>query len=249
MIDELLSAVARSPEMVAAHDREGWVGLFADDFRVDDPVGSRPVLPDDGPDPKASLRRFWDAFIAANDIRFEVHHEVPRDDHVVRDVTIHTRMPEGVEIQTPAHLRYDFRRGDDGLEITHMQAFWELVPNLRQSIRPTTAHARALTAMPARMVRAQGVGGLAGFMSAMRGSVGRRGKLAVLDLLANAQRGDRTALDRLGGLAPVATDKVIAAGRFVTASVTIDGSPGLLYATFSPRTTAIRKIDVYPVTS
>jgi hypothetical protein len=246
MADDVLSAVARSPEMVAAHDREGWVGLFADDdFRVDDPVGSRPVVPDDGPDPKASLRRFWDTFIAPNDIRFEVHHEIPRNDHVVRDVTIHTRMPQGIEVLTPAHLRYDFRRGSDGLEISHMQAFWELGPNLRQTLRPTSAHVRALTAMPARMLRVQGVGGVAGFMSAMRGSIGRRGKLAVLDLLANAQRGDRTALDRLGGVAPVATDKVIAAGRNVTATVTVDGSPGLLFATFSPRTAQIRTVDVY----
>ncbi|TXL62761.1 nuclear transport factor 2 family protein [Aeromicrobium terrae] len=245
MIDELLSAVARSPELVAAHDREGWVGLFADDFRVDDPVGSRPVVPEGGPDPKASLRRFWDTFIAPNDIRFEVHHEVPRDDHVVRDVTIRTQMPQGIEVVTPAHLKYEFRRRDDGLEITHMSAFWELLPVLRQSIHPTAAHVRALSAQQARMLRVQGVGGVLGFASAMRGSVGRRGKLAVLDLLANAQRGDRTALDRLGGVAPVATDKVIAAGRFVTATVTVDGTPGLLYATFSPRTRAIREIDVY----
>src|ERR1044071_285392 len=221
MVDDVLSAVARSPELVAAHDRDGWVGLVADDFRVDDPVGSRPVLPDAGPDPKASLRRFWDTFIGSNDIRFEVHHQVPRDDHVGRDVTIRTQMPQGIEVLTPAHLKYEFRRGDDGLEIAHMSAYWELLPVLRQSLHPTAAHVRAMASMQARMLRVQGVGGAVGFMSPARGGVGRRGKLAVLHLLANAQRGDRTALDRFGGVAPVATDKVIAAGRFVTATVTV----------------------------
>ncbi|WP_428339317.1 hypothetical protein [Mycobacterium sp.] len=42
MESALLAAVERSPAAAAAHDRRGWVGLFTDDGRVEDPVGSRP---------------------------------------------------------------------------------------------------------------------------------------------------------------------------------------------------------------
>ena len=39
---DMLAAVERSPEAAAAHDREGWVGLFTPGGRIEDPAGSRP---------------------------------------------------------------------------------------------------------------------------------------------------------------------------------------------------------------
>ena len=54
---ELLAAVEASPRATAGHDKSAWVGLFADDGRVEDPVGSRPHIG------HAEIGRFYDTFI------------------------------------------------------------------------------------------------------------------------------------------------------------------------------------------
>ena len=40
--EDLLAAVERSPQAFTVHDRNGWVGVFTADARVEDPVGSQP---------------------------------------------------------------------------------------------------------------------------------------------------------------------------------------------------------------
>ncbi len=54
---ELLAAVELSPQAAAAHDRAGWVGLFTEDGRIEDPVGSRPHIGHE------QIGRFYDTFI------------------------------------------------------------------------------------------------------------------------------------------------------------------------------------------
>ena len=48
--EHLLAAVERSPRAASAHDRAGWLALFTDDGRVEDPVGSQPHVGRQGAD-------------------------------------------------------------------------------------------------------------------------------------------------------------------------------------------------------
>jgi hypothetical protein len=228
--DDLLAAARRSPALVAAHDRDAWVALFARDYRIDDPVGSRPVVPVT-PGDRGALERFWDTFIAPNDIVFDVHLDRVRDQQVVRDVTIRTRMPGGVEVVSPAHLRYDLVVEDGAVRIARMAAHWELAPTLRTSLRTSLrpSHLGALSAMPVRMVRVQGVAGLVGFGRAIV-TVGRAGRRSLI-AWADAQGAE------LDG-------PIHAAGRFVSARVRIDGRQGLVFADTGPRA-AIVQADLY----
>ncbi|MGB0213112.1 nuclear transport factor 2 family protein, partial [Algiphilus sp.] len=127
--EAMLACVRASPEAVAAHDKAAWLGLFADDAEVHDPVGSR------GHRGHSAISRFYDTFIARNEIRFEVLAEGACDDIVFRDVVIHTRMGTGLTVAVPAHLRYQLVADDDGaLRIRRLDAHWELRRMIGQSL-------------------------------------------------------------------------------------------------------------------
>lgn len=215
----VLEVVRRSPAAVGAHDKQGWVSLFAPDYVIEDPVGSRPVR-------GSMISDFWDCFIAPNDIRFEVHHDWIDGLHVVRDVTIHTTLATGISVRTPAHLRYEL---NDDLKITRMAAHWEPAPVFAQLLKPRAKHVRSMVSMNARMFDKLGLGGTARFVGAIR-SVGRRGKSAVV-----AQLGD-TVQD---------VHKVIAAGNAVTLNCTVDDAPAAVIAVLERSSRTFRDCRVY----
>src|SRR5947209_3658223 len=114
---DMLAAVERSPEAAGAHDRAGWVELFAADGRIDDPVGSRPHVG------RARIERFYDTFIGPRDIAFHRGADIVAGSTVVRDLSLEVRMGPSVTMTIPAFLRYDL---DGALKIKHLQAYWEL---------------------------------------------------------------------------------------------------------------------------
>src|SRR5262245_6694066 len=85
--DQLLALVARSPEYVESENRAAWLGLFATDGFVADPVGSPPAPLADG-----TMGRFWDTFIAGHQIVFEVLGDYVSGLNVFRDVIIHSQI-------------------------------------------------------------------------------------------------------------------------------------------------------------
>ena len=100
-IADMLAAVERSPEAAGAHDRDGWVALFAPDGRIEDPVGSRPHVG------RAQIARFYDTFIGPRDITFHRGHDVVSGSAVIRDLTLEVKMGASVTMTIPAFLRYD----------------------------------------------------------------------------------------------------------------------------------------------
>src|ERR1700756_1445380 len=60
---------------IKAHDRDGWIALFADDAVVQDPVGPSVFDPEGkGHHGKEGVTHFYDSAIAPNkDVTFEVH--------------------------------------------------------------------------------------------------------------------------------------------------------------------------------
>jgi hypothetical protein len=245
----LLHVVAQSPAAVAAHDKDRWLGLWAPNFVLEDPVGSRPVLGGlfdrrSGERGNAALSRFWDAFIATNNIRFDVHHDFVSQNRVVRDVTISTTLPSGARAVTPAHLLYELVEHDGAVKIRRMAAHWEPLPVFGQWMRPSAVNVRALSGMTVRTVRYLGLGGTARFGLAAFG-VGAKGKRAVTDLVSRAQRGQRDAVALLGGTVPAQLSKVIAAGDTVTATCQVDSAPAVLVITLNRRTRRVVTADVF----
>jgi hypothetical protein len=219
---DIHDVVRSSPAAVAAHDKSRWIALFDDDYVIEDPVGWQPVRGDD-------ISAFWDTFIAPNDIEFVVHHDWIDALHVVRDVTIVTTLGTGLQVTTPAHLRYELIERDGTLKVQRMAAHWEVLPNVAQLMRPRAAHLRSIATMNASMLRNLGPGGTARFVGAIR-SVGRKGKRALRAYLG-------TRVDDL--------HKVIASGNTVTASCTVDGRPAAVIATLDRKTRNVLDCRIY----
>lgn len=214
--------VRSSPAAVAAHDKAGWIALFDADYVIEDPVGWRPVRGED-------ISHFWDAFIAPNDIEFVVHHDWIDGLHVVRDVTVVTTLATGLQVRTPAHLRYELVERDGALRVERMAAHWELAPNFAQLMRPRAAHLRSMATMNASLIRHLGLRDTARYVGAIR-SVGAKGKRVVRAYLG-------TRVDDL--------DKVIASGNTVTASCTVDGRPAAVIATLDRRSRTVLDCRIY----
>lgn len=223
---EVLALVRSSPGYVAAHDKAGWLGIFAEQHVVEDPVGWRPVRSD----VPGALARFWDAFIAPNDIVFEVAQDWVDGYDVVRDVTIASTLPTGVQVRTPAHLIYQTTDDNGTLKVRRMAAHWEPTANARQLLRPTGAHVRGAVGQSVHMMRTLGVGPSLQFFGGIR-SVGKRGKRVVLEALAAK------------GITDV--PKIIASGHVVTASFTLDDAPAAVIAELDPRSRTLRDLRIY----
>jgi hypothetical protein len=140
-----------------------------------------------------------------------------------------TTLATGLQVRTPAHLRYELIERDGGLKVARMAAHWELAPNFAQLMRPGAAHVRSMSTMGASLVRNLGLGGTARYVGAIR-SVGKKGKRS-----ARAYLGTR--VDDL--------HKVIASGSTVTASCTVDGQPAAVIATLDRKSRQVLDCRIY----
>jgi hypothetical protein len=178
-----LALVERSPAAVAVHDKAAWLALFARYSLVEDPVGSAPHITGiydarSGYRSTGRLSRFYDTFIAPNTIRFHVERDIVCGLHVVRDLTIEIAMAPQVVVHVPMHLLYELTAEDGALKIFRLAAHWELSAMLRQQIAAGWPSLQVGNASMLRMLRHQGVAGIAGFMRALR-SVDEAGKAQV----------------------------------------------------------------------
>lgn len=223
---DVLALVRSSPEYVGKHDKAGWLGIFGGQHVVEDPVGSRPVRSDEA----GALARFWDTFIAPNDIEFRVAQDWVNGFDVARDVTIVSTLRRGVVVHTPAHLLYQTGYEDGILKVRRMAAHWEPRPVYLQLMRPSRAHLAAGVQQMVHMFRTLGVVPALQFVGAARHLGGRR---------------KRRVLEVLTGEGITRVSKLIASGRSVTASGQLDGAQVAVIAWFRPRSLDLREMTVY----
>lgn len=240
--EQMLATVRGSPDAVAAHDKEAWLGLFADTALVNDPVGSRPH------GDAGAISRFYDAFIAPNDIRFDVAHDIVCHDTVARDVVIRIEMASGLEVSVPAYLRYELMEQQGGLRINGLFAHWELMPmvvdTLGSGVRGWTTYA----SLTKHMIACQGVGGVLGFSRGFLGAgrAGKRNAQAFLEALARRDTGTAgarmapgatfevpkcrvvTILDAAERMANAHFSKLIVSGNTVTATISLGDQLGIV---------------------
>ena len=257
--EDLLAAVRASPRAVAAHHKAAWVGLFAADAIVNDPVGSRPHIG------RAAIERFYDTFIGPNAIAFRVEHDFVAPPTVVRDLLIQTTMSTGATVAVPMHLRYDLVEDDGTWQIARLAAHWELAAMIVQLLRTGIPGLGAALKLGPQLIANQGFGGMLGMMRALRG-IGRTGKRAVAEVFSAAAATDisrvrRLLSDRTIIELPAGTrisleeftnrarnmqwDKLIAAGRTVSVSVRLDSTYGVAFIEFATDSTRIVAIRVY----
>jgi len=116
-------ASKRSLAAVQAKDREAWVGLFADDAVVEDPVGVSPIDPTGkGHRGRDAIGRFWDRQIAPVTVRFEVRESYASGDECANVGTITIGMPNGMRSRVDGVFVY---RVNDAGKLVSMRAFWE----------------------------------------------------------------------------------------------------------------------------
>lgn len=166
--EAMIAAVERSPALVGAHDKAGWLALFTPGGVVEDPVGTPPNRRGARVDARGEddLGRFYETFIARNAIRFQVAEDLAAGDEVVRDVVIHTRLSTGLAIEVPAHLVYQLVESEGALRIARMRAYWDLRRRSWSALGSGPRGWWTLLVMSGQMLA---VGGLRGVLGYSRG--------------------------------------------------------------------------------
>lgn len=258
--ERLLAAVERSPQAAAAHDRTGWVALFTDDGRIEDPVGSWPHVG------RARIGRFYDTFIGPRDITFHRDLDIVFGTAVFRDLELEVAMGPSVTMFIPAFLRYDLREANGEWHIAELRAYWELPAMMLQFLRTGSRAASPALQLLRGLLGNQGMGGAAGFVAGFRrvgarhqkfvetflGAVTRRDETAAVGALASTAAislGDSDPLDvaelmeRLDG---AAVTKMISAGSTVVVSLNSSHGRAIVFADVAWRANAISRIRYFP---
>jgi ketosteroid isomerase-like protein len=99
--------------------REAWLGLFADDSRVEDPVGHLPPIVG-----RDALAQFWDQAIEPlRSVGFDVGRQWEAGAEAMLLATVTVVAPNGVEVDYDGTFNYAI--GEDG-RIASLRAFWDL---------------------------------------------------------------------------------------------------------------------------
>ena len=115
----------RSQSAVHRKDRAAWLGLFAPDAVVADPIGRSPLDPEgEGHRGLPAIAAFYDAVIAPNEqISFEIERSYLCGDEVADVGTIRTTLPGGDHVVVVRGV-YTYRTDGTG-RITALRAYWE----------------------------------------------------------------------------------------------------------------------------
>jgi hypothetical protein len=256
---DMLAAVERSPGAAGAHDRDGWVGLFTQNGRVEDPVGSEPHSG------RVAIGRFYDTFIGPRDITFHRDVDIVVGSTVIRDLELEVRMSSAVTMRIPAYLRYDLQDDGDELKIAALYAFWELPAMVGQFLRSGVRAVPAGVQLSRALLTNQGLTGALGFLGGFRG-IGTGAKGLVARFLDAACTGDEVGMrrrltgkvritsgddlalsagDLLNHLAGARWRKPIAAGHAVAAATERAGQRSVLVAEVGHEPVAIKRIRVF----
>lgn len=258
--EHLLAAVERSPQAFTVHDRDGWVGVFTADARVEDPVGSQPHVGYE------RIGRFYDTFIGPRDIKFHRDLDIVFGTTVLRDLELEVAMGTAVTMYIPAFLRYDLREANGEWCIGELRAYWELPAMLLQFLRTGAGAVSPALRLSTALLTNQGLRGTAGFMTGFRRVGARHKKLVHAFIAAAAQRDELAALRTLSPTATItlgdldrldlaelaeqldgaSSTKTIGAGPTVAVSLNSDHGRGILFADVGWRAHAINRVRYFP---
>lgn len=109
---------------VEAHDREAWLGLFAEDAVVEDPIGPSMFDPEGkghrGPE---AIAAFYDNVVGANEsIKFDIRQSILCGDEAANVGVIRITFAGGSAVEVDGV--YTYRRSAEG-KIVALRAYWE----------------------------------------------------------------------------------------------------------------------------
>lgn len=188
--EEILRVVDASPKAVGTHDRRAWLSIFAKENIVEDPVGSTPHRTGKterkaGEMESTPLERFYDTFIAPNEIKFHIKQDIVAGNTVIRDLKIEIIMSKALAVSVPMHLFYELDDEDGELKICHLSAHWELPAMIKQVMSHGLAGLQTMTKLGIRMMKYQGIMGSLGFSKGFFG-IHQKGKDYVRDFVTAA---------------------------------------------------------------
>ena len=104
---------------VQAGDRAAWLRLFAEDSRVEDPVGHLPEIIG-----RTALAEFWDQAIGPlTSVEFEVGRQWEAGAEAMLLATVKVVSPTGAEVGYDGAFGYAL---DEDGRIASLRAFWDL---------------------------------------------------------------------------------------------------------------------------
>jgi steroid delta-isomerase len=121
-------AALLSREYVHTKNREGWLGLYAQDAIIQDPIGISPIDPEGKGHRGPSAREaFWDNFIAPANIHIEILDSYAAGNEVANHVIITVTIPAGPgkELQQKVHGVITYHVDDAG-KLLSLRAYWEI---------------------------------------------------------------------------------------------------------------------------
>ena len=118
------AAAQRSMDCVHAKKREDWIANFAEDARIEDPIGKSPLDPGgQGHRGRAAIAAFWDRIIAPNRVMFDIRHSYACGSECANVGTITTVLANGATTLVNGVFTY---RVDGEGRITNLRAYWEM---------------------------------------------------------------------------------------------------------------------------
>ena len=255
---DVLATAERSPAAAGAHDKDGWVGLFTSDGRVEDPVGSQPHRG------RGAIALFYDTFIGPRHIRYRADADIVTGSTVVRDGELEIAMGP-ITLRVPVYIRYDLREDNGDLKIAALSAFWELPAMVGQFLRGGISGLPAGLQLSKGLLVNQGLIGVLGYIGGLRGT-GPQGKRRFREFLDDARAGNEVAVRRwlgkgarvtsgddlplstaelLSRIATARPRKMIAAGYSVVVGMDRDGHRDVLIAEVAAKPFAIRRIRYF----
>ena len=129
-------AALLSREYVHSKNREGWLGLYAQDAIIEDPIGVSPIDPEGkGHRGPAAREAFWDNFIAPANINIDILDSYAAGKEVANHVVISVNIDlgEGKALQQKVHGIITYEVNDEG-KLLALRAYWEIDDQRNQMV-------------------------------------------------------------------------------------------------------------------
>jgi hypothetical protein len=132
-------AALLSREYVRTKNREGWLGLYAEDAIIEDPIGVSHIDPEGkGHRGPAAREAFWDNFIAPANIDIVIKDSYAAGNEVANHIEITIVIPagDGKAIQQKVFGVFTYHVNDEG-KLLSLRGYWE-VDDPRNSLTEIT---------------------------------------------------------------------------------------------------------------
>lgn len=120
-------AALLSREYVHSKNREGWLGLYARDAIIEDPIGVSAIDPvGKGHRGPAAREAFWDNFIAPSTVRIDIRDSFAAGNEVANLLQITTTIDlgEGKSLVQTVHGVFTYEVNSEG-KLLALRGYWD----------------------------------------------------------------------------------------------------------------------------